>query len=46
MNSTVRIGNNVVGPSRGVAVKSSYITSTCMVILTYFVKNLAPNSGR
>ena len=43
MNSTIRNGNNIVGPSRGVAVKSSYITCSCMVILTYFVKNLAPS---
>ena len=35
-------GNNVVGPSRGVAVKSSYRTCACMVILNYFVKNLVP----
>ena len=42
MNS-YRNGNNVVGPSRGVAVKSSQTTSTSVVILTCFVKSLAPS---
>ena len=43
MNSTIRNGNNVVGPSRGVAVKSSQALGKSVVILTYFVKSLAPS---
>jgi len=41
MNS-FRNGNNEVGPSRGVA-DSSQVLSTSVVILTYFVKSLAPS---